>query len=400
MSSPEQPSELLFQPLFGEETQPSSHNISTTNGSIPNISTTTSSIPFGPELITEPPCQWLMYAEITGTRIRIWDLIILIPNCLFLMFLIWTLKSAVNKLRSTNSPIFTAFYTLVFLAAIISVLRCLVAMTVNATVPVGDDTDKILWLVLRFFLLATELSVIVFGLAFGHLDSRTSIQRVLVVTFIVALLYSCTQGTLEFLQPDPKFNISKSFEENFDIFAHGGMIFWITSSACFFLVYSTIVILPWTSLRERLNLPSKKSFYFYSFFLALLNLTQSIGSALLYKGFLNGMCVIDLTTYLYFAGFHPLVYGTFLRGFFRHYETVIPFSYKTQTDEGGQEDDTVNLPYQIRNPKRVDYDNVSESGSFDSTHFVRSPAFKTGSINADVYIRGPPNGGSSLYHSS
>jgi len=46
-------------------------------------------------------------------RVRIWDLMILVPNSLFLMFLLWNIKLAVSKLRHTNSPIFTAFYLLV-----------------------------------------------------------------------------------------------------------------------------------------------------------------------------------------------------------------------------------------------------------------------------------------------
>lgn len=52
---------------------------------------------------------------------------------------------------------------------------------------------QVLWLMLRFTLLATELSVVIFGLAFGHLDSKTSIRRVLVSTFSLALVYSVTQ---------------------------------------------------------------------------------------------------------------------------------------------------------------------------------------------------------------
>lgn len=43
-------------------------------------------------------------------------------------------------------------------------------MTVNAAMPVGGLIDKILWVIVRFFLLATEMSVVIFGLAFGEFD--------------------------------------------------------------------------------------------------------------------------------------------------------------------------------------------------------------------------------------
>ena len=38
-----------------------------------------------------------------------------------------------------------------------------------------------------------ELSVLVFGIAFGHLDSTKSVKRVLLVTTTAALLYSAVQ---------------------------------------------------------------------------------------------------------------------------------------------------------------------------------------------------------------
>lgn len=40
-------------------------------------------------------------------------------------------------------------------------------MTVNAALPLGGLADKVLWITVRFFLLATEMSVVIFGLAFG-----------------------------------------------------------------------------------------------------------------------------------------------------------------------------------------------------------------------------------------
>lgn len=101
-------------------------------------------------------------------RIRIWDVIILIPNLLFLLFLMVRFNRARLKLRATSSPIYLAFYGLVICNVIISVVRCVVSMTVNAAADVGGKTDKFLWVTVRFFLLATEMSVVIFGLAFGN----------------------------------------------------------------------------------------------------------------------------------------------------------------------------------------------------------------------------------------
>lgn len=100
-------------------------------------------------------------------RVRIWDVIILVPNLLFLLFLAVRFNRARLKLRATSSPIFLTFYGLVIGNVVISVIRCVVSMTVNAAAPIGGNVDKVLWVTVRFFLLSTEMSVVIFGLACG-----------------------------------------------------------------------------------------------------------------------------------------------------------------------------------------------------------------------------------------
>lgn len=113
---------------------------------------------------------------------------------------------------------------------------------------------KVLWVIARFFLLATEMSVVIFGLAFGHLDSRSSIRHVLIVTSLISLAFTVTQGVLEIVLPDDSFHIPS---RDFDLFGHGGMLFWFCSSVVFTSLYAGVLVLPWTSLRDRLALPSK-----------------------------------------------------------------------------------------------------------------------------------------------
>ena len=134
-------------------------------------------------------------------------------------------------------------------------------MTVNASLAAGDYADKILWIMVRFFLLSTEMSVVIFGLAFGnkhlilfyrlytfynshiyfpsllsylgHLDSKTSIRRVLLATSCLSLAFSISQGALEFVSPDESFHV---IAKDYDLFGHGGMMFWFISSIVFTLV--------------------------------------------------------------------------------------------------------------------------------------------------------------------
>ncbi|CAB1354199.1 unnamed protein product [Coregonus sp. 'balchen'] len=218
------------------------------------------------------------------------------------------------KIRLTSSPIFITFYILVFVVAAVGITRAIVSMTVSAS-SAATIIDKVLWEITRFFLLAIELSVIILGLAFGHLESKSSIKRVLAITAVLALGYSITQGTLEILYPDKHLSA-----EDFNIYGHGGRHFWLASSCFFFL----------------------KSFYVYAAILSLLNLVQGLGSALLCAGIIEGLCCVDVTTFLYFSVFAPLIYITFLKGFFGS-EPKILFSYKCQVDEPDDQTD-VHLP--------------------------------------------------------
>lgn len=286
--------------------------------------------------ISEPhPCLQVLYEDIGHSRVRYWDLLLLIPNVAFFIFLMWKLPSARAKTRVTSSPIFITFYLLVFVVAAVGITRAIVSMTVSAS-NAATIIDKVLWEITRFFLLAIELSVIILGLAFGHLESKSSIKRVLGITAVLALAYSITQGTLEILYPDTHLSA-----EDFNIYGHGGRHFWLASSCFFFLVYSLIVILPKTPVRQRIPLPSKRSFYLYAFILSLLNFVQGVGSALLCAGVIEGLCCVDVTTFLYFSAFAPLIYVTFLKGFFGS-EPKILFSYKSQVDEPEESD--VHLP--------------------------------------------------------
>lgn len=84
--------------------------------------------------ITVPhKCLLLLYEDIGKSRVRYWDLLLLVPNVLFFMFLLWKLPSARAKIRVTSSPIFTTFYILVFVVALVGIARAVVSMTVSAS---------------------------------------------------------------------------------------------------------------------------------------------------------------------------------------------------------------------------------------------------------------------------
>jgi len=148
--------------------------------------------------------------------------------------------------------------------------------------------------IVRFFLLSTETSVLVFGLAFGHLDSHTSIRRVLLVTSFISLAYSICQGCLEIVAPDESFYIK---DRDYYLFSHGGMIFWFCTCLLFAIIYATVFLLPWTPCRQRIPLPNKEIHFF------CLLLKTSFISVLFFNLIkLIDLCVYSkLISYLYIA---------------------------------------------------------------------------------------------------
>ncbi|RWS11382.1 transmembrane protein adipocyte-associated 1-like isoform X2 [Dinothrombium tinctorium] len=332
-------------------------------------------------------CQWIVYREAGDTRIRFWDLLILAPNLLFFFFLLWRFKRTRQRLKTTHSLIIFTFYLLICINVIVSIARCLISMSVNAASSVGGTADQVFWVIVRFFLLSTEISVLVFALVFGHLDSRKSIRRVMMVTCSVSLTYSICQGTLELIAPDEKFYIA---EKGFHLFSHGGMVFWFFTCLIIGIVYLIIFILPWTPCGKRLQLPAKRSFYVYTITLSLLNILQATGSGLYYKNTIEGLCIVDITTYLYFTFFTPLVYWTFLAGFLSSAKSQILFSYKPQIDDGL--DDTI-------------VGTVSATGVVRLPHQLSCSSIRTD--NSDFVYQQPPqiggpseNAHSSKYESS
>jgi len=290
----------------------------------------------------EHVCKQVLYMEIPRLNVRVWDVAILIPNLIFMTYLVTKFSRARLKLRAANSPIFFTFYCLVLFNVFMSIMRCLISMTLNFSNFAADSVNITLWILVKCFFLATEMSVVVFALAFGHMESRSSIRYVLITTTFISLAYSASQGALEIFMPDSIFRINS---KDLNLFGHGGVVFWLISFVIFTMLYLLILVLPLTRLREKLALPINRSFYVYVSLLALLNGTGSIGCIFLLVKIAEGHCIVDVTTFLYFTFFTPLVYITFLKTFFSVSQSSIMFSYKAQNDDR-VEDDTVSLPHQ------------------------------------------------------
>ena len=129
--------------------------------------------------------------------IRLWDVFILVPNLLFLGLLCILFQRARLKLYATNSPVFFSFYALTWIGVIFGVLRCVASMAMSSlqlNEETQDIANKALWTIVHFTLLTTEVSVLIFSLAFGRMESNRSIRAVLTTTGIISFVFSVVQG--------------------------------------------------------------------------------------------------------------------------------------------------------------------------------------------------------------
>ena len=92
---------------------------------------------------------------------------------------------------------------------------------------------------------------------------------------------------------------------------------------------------------------------------------------------------MDVTTYLYFTLFTPLVYWTFLAQFFSSTQSVIMFSYKPQLDDNIEETadnscaDNIQIPHQLscsslKTDSEFVFQRNSGQGMYESTQFAVS----------------------------
>ena len=91
-----------------------------------------------------------------------------------------------------------------------------------------------------------------------------------------------------------------------------------------------VLLLPVLPCRHSLTIPHKRSFYGYAAYILLIHLIDTLGAALMVGGSASGICFINLGSYIYFTTFAPVVYFTFLQGFFRVAQPTLLFSYKSQ----------------------------------------------------------------------
>jgi len=288
-----------------------------------------------------PICVRFRTEKILSSTIRYFDTIILIPNLLFLLFLIIKWFHTRAKLNSSKPLLFTVC-CLIFTVSFVNILRCLYAMSfADQRSSVKTIILKILWLLVRFILLCTELSLLFFGIYFGRSNPNRQwlkTTKILIISSICSLIYTIIQAVLEFLGDTRPSNFQMT---NYNLYSYGGMKFLLISSSIFLIMYIIIFFLPCLCRPHRKYLPIRRSFYIYCLIMAFINMIQILATILnLTNATKFSMCIVDGTTCIFYICFAPFVYHQFLRRALSS-QTLIPqvmYADSTINDDGEDDD--------------------------------------------------------------
>jgi hypothetical protein len=222
-----------------------------------------------------PLCVTTLIYTINGSRVRVYDLVLVFCNVLFLLVLLARMAPTIKKLIH-SFPLFKILYSMVFVIPIMTVIHGIISMAVGY----GNIASKVTQVLVRGSILMTEICVVVFGLFFrAYADQLMKLCFTVFTILVVAIMFTLAEGISELLNVDKKLVC-----HDLELFTHGGMVFLFSTSVIFATVYFLIYLMYLLNLSKRWNFPSKKSFYRYALVLSFINILQAIGSMLWYTG--------------------------------------------------------------------------------------------------------------------
>jgi hypothetical protein len=211
-------------------------------------------------------------------------------------------------------------------------------MAVHAEDPENDETDKVLWILARFVFLLAELGVLALSICIGHLG-HSGVRNLILGAAVIAAVYSSIQAYVEFNSPYYGNTVMRS---GFEMYGQGGPLFCLLSSLLYICLYLGVFFLPFWPCRPVAILPQPLLFYSYVSFHLVLNIVTTIGTILLLASQSAGMCITNVTSFVYFSCLPGLAFLCFVRPWLRVSQPNLLMSYTTT--EGGEEGEEATMP--------------------------------------------------------
>ena len=296
---------------------------------------------FHPALIEDDDgCKVILHVTIGNSLFRVWDLIILIPNVVFLLFLLYQFPNTRSSLNSSNSQDMKikTFHSFVVTLSLTSSLRCFLAIILNLSNPVHDVTNTIIWEFGAFVFLSIELAVA--GLVVSEDNIRNhQTRRLIAVSCILALAVTASQ--LYFEVESPNYGL-RVLQTSYQLWGQGGPVFSAVLAGSLGLLYTVLLLLLLAPpLRGCLQLKTESRTILYLTGLLLNHSLACLGATLLSYHLTPGLCLTNISTYFYFTSLSPLLYISFFRSdkFRPNILKNLQFSYSAQYNEDDEENE-------------------------------------------------------------
>ena len=305
---------------------------------------------FHPSLIEDDaPCKAILHVHVGNSNIRVWDILLLIPNLAFLLFLFFRLSSTRMRLRATKSEVIRMFYSLVLALVLTGSFRCFIAIILYLTNPVHDRMDTLIWECGQMIFLTIEITVGLLAMTGGKRDSLSHCRRIIIVSCLISMVISSIQLYMEVSQPYYGYMV---LETGYQMYGSGGPVFAAVMSFIMVLFYFIMLVVRMSSAKHGALISPGFRYYLYLVSLLSLHSLACVGAATLSVQINSGLCITNITKYFYFTLLAPLTYICFLQTNLSTAHTNFQFSYRSQQDDEDEyhEDDL--------------YGNISISSSF------------------------------------
>ena len=176
-------------------------------------------------------------------------------------------------------------------------------------------------------------------------------KKVILVSVLMSLAFTVSLSVFEFSEADTSFEVFYNSSKYF-IYGYGGASFCFATSILLSIAYATTLLCSMVpKIRNRLSITDKPPFYqfcgllmathclmaignLFEFFLCLAKSKLTLhptGAGMIYiNGNPNGLCLLNLASFLYVAFFAPLTFIVFLNPLFHSNQPTLMFTYKAQ----------------------------------------------------------------------
>ncbi|KAL4184254.1 hypothetical protein AMTRI_Chr10g224650 [Amborella trichopoda] len=254
-----------------------------------------------------------------------YNIALIIPASLFLLFLLLQARKSLKKLSHGRSYIMIVYYALLWLVAVLNLSWCLLQSWQCA--PGKEFAWNLLSLFTASGMLFLEVSLVAFLLQGNHVSGLDALMRTLIISGIIIGVDFFIKAVCIF-----GFGLPLFIDVN-DTVNHQKWGLWVAHRLVLAAVYGFLLFMHHTKWRDRL--PARPAFYNYISAMFTLNAVSLLACGLIGVGAGLGFGLYNLVAICYHSLYPPLLYITFLADFFQEEDLHLEDVYYSEMKDAG-----------------------------------------------------------------